>query len=96
MIMLNFATLTLFITVICVFIANAKTIQELDSTLWCLLLRWNDKCWGREQEVLWTQTCPLLIDRLIPPINIQHSQWYSPPLSPARAVQSQPTANPFS
>ncbi len=39
MIMFNCATLMLFMMVICVFIANAKTSQAPGSTLRCLLLK---------------------------------------------------------
>lgn len=73
MIMFICATLMLFITVICIFIANAKTSQAPDSTLRCLLLR--RKAWRRrksgvndeEEQTDWLRT-DLLTDLLIPAV----------------------------
>lgn len=52
MIMSNCATLMLFMMVVCVFIANAKTTQAPDSsTLRCLLLKWKVLKQGSERRI---------------------------------------------
>lgn len=60
--MSNCATLMLFIMVVCVFIANAKTTQAPDSTLRCLLLKWKVLKQGSERRIGLTDFTDWLTD----------------------------------